>query len=100
MPEQPALPPGRGERRTRLYTRPGFELVYDSATSDWHPEDFFRTSGHTEMHIVIDWPTRRVCRWSGLIHRKSRRKVEYVHDYDTLKYLTWWPNPLAEPAHA
>ena len=98
MPEHPALPRGRGERRTRLYTRPGFVLVYDSATSNMHPEDFFHTSGHTEMHIVIDLPTRPAFRWSGLILRKSRRKVEYVHEYDTLKYLTWLPNPLAEPA--
>lgn len=96
---QPTLA-DRRERRTRLYEPGNWEQpVYDSATSDMHPDDYLLYGPYTELHAVIDIPGIPGCpgtqfRWSGIWSRVSRRKIERRQDVEYLRYLTVWENPF------
>lgn len=96
----PALPAARRERRTRLYERDNWDTpVYDSATSDMHPDDYLRTSPYTELGVVIDIPgipgqPGTQFRWSGIWCQVSRRKIERHDHSEFLRHITVWPNPI------
>ena len=98
MTEPLALPRGRGDaRRTRLYVRGDWDTpVYDSATSDMHPDDFLLYGPHTELTAVVDYA--QGARWSGIWSQISRRKLERYDAREYLRYLGWETNPIFDHA--
>ncbi|MCV7255323.1 hypothetical protein H7J86_24470 [Mycobacterium hackensackense] len=82
-------------RRTRLYALGGdwTDTVYDSATSDMHPDDFLLYGPHTELGAVIDIGDYR---WSQVWSQVSRRKIQRLEMREFLNYLLSWPS-LAVP---
>ncbi|MCG7592412.1 hypothetical protein [Mycobacterium sp. PSTR-4-N] len=98
-----ALPAGRREQRIRLYVRGEWETpVYDSATSDMHPDDYLLYGPHTELSVVIDLPgipgqPGTQFRWSGVWSQVSRRKIERRQMSEYLQHLLVMPNPFLPP---
>ena len=94
------LPPGRGERRTRLYDS-WERLIFDSATSDEHPHDFMRSRGLREALALVEFHNvtdhfGNPHRWSGRVVQLSRRRFDNVDHRHYLKHLLTWPTPWWE----